>query len=59
MSFNRREITISIANTRNTNTRVRLPNHYTHAKLEKVLPITSKDIKYFISIVYYSWVNDA
>ena len=24
------------------NNGVRLPNHYTHAKLEKVLPITSK-----------------
>ena len=30
------------------NSGVRLPNHYTHAKLERVLPITSKDIHCFI-----------
>ena len=34
-------------------------NHYTHAnKLEKVLPITSKDIHNFLNIIYYSSVND-
>ena len=36
------------------NSSVRLPNHYTRAKLEKVLAITSKDIHYFIYIIYYS-----
>ena len=30
------------------------PNHYTSAKLEKVLAITSKDIHYSIYIIYYS-----
>ena len=30
------------------NSGVRLPNHYTHTKLEKVLPITYKDIHYLI-----------
>ena len=29
---------------------VRLPNFYTHARLAKVLPITSKDIHYFITL---------
>ena len=33
---------------------VRFPNHYTHAKLEKVLPITPKDIRHFMNISYYS-----
>ena len=40
------------------NSSVRLPNHYTRAKLKKVLVITSKDIHYFIYIyiyiIYYS-----
>ena len=36
------------------NSSVRLPNHYTRGKLEKVLAITSKDIHYFIYIIYYS-----
>ena len=40
------------------NSSVRLPNHYTRAKLKKVLVITSKDIHYFIYVIYYSWVND-
>ena len=31
------------------NNGVRLPNECTHAKLEKVLPITSKDIHHFIN----------
>ena len=43
---------------RRVNGSVRLPNHHTHAKLEKVLPITSKGIHYFIYIIYYSSVND-
>ena len=33
---------------------VRLPNHYTHTKLEKVLLITSKNIRHFINAIYYS-----
>ena len=33
------------------NSSVRLPNHDTRAKLEKVLAITSKDIHYFIYII--------
>ena len=36
------------------NSSVRLPNHHTRAKLEKVLAITSEDIHYFIYISYYS-----
>ena len=29
---------------------MRLPNHYTNAKFEKILPITSKDIHHFVNI---------
>ena len=32
------------------NSGVRFPNHYTRAKLEKALPITSRDINRFINI---------
>ena len=39
------------------NSGVRLPNDYTYTKLEKVLPITSKDNRDFIDIIYYSWIN--
>ena len=67
MSFSRREIIIflffkykTFASERSTwknhgvNSGMRLPNHYTHANLEMVLCISSKDIHYFIFIVYYS-----
>ena len=40
------------------NNGVRLPNHYTHAKIEKVLSLISKDIHDFINIIYYAGVND-
>ena len=33
---------------------MRLPNLYARAKSEKILAITSKDIHYFIYIIYYS-----
>ena len=45
---------ISMATAYSVNSSVRLPNHYTRAKLGKVLAITSKDIHYFIYIIYYS-----
>ena len=61
MSFNWREIEIfCFFNTRHlhpndlhgrqhgVNSGVRLSNHYTRAKLEKILPITSRDIRRFI-----------
>ena len=66
MKFNRREIRNfffkykTLASERSpwqqhsVNSSVRLPNHYTRAKLEKVLAITFKDIHYFIYIIYYS-----
>ena len=37
---------------------VRLLDHYTLAKLEKVPPITSKDIYHVINAIYHSWVDD-
>ena len=43
------------------NSGVRLPNHYIHAKLEKILEKlekTPKDIHYFTFVIYYSRVND-
>ena len=36
------------------NSGVRLPNDYTYTKLDKVLPITSKDIRHFLNTIYYS-----
>ena len=36
------------------NSDVRLLNHYTHKKFEKILSITLKDIHHFINIIYYS-----
>ena len=35
------------------NSGVRLPNYYTRTKLEKLLPITSKDIYHFINYILY------
>ena len=37
---------------------VHFPNHYIRANLEKVLPITFRDIHHVINIIYYSWVDD-
>ena len=36
------------------NSGVRLPNHYTHAKWEKVLTITLKYIRHFINILAFA-----
>ena len=71
MSFNRRQKTIFCLFKYNTfaserspwqqhgmNIGARLPNHYTRAKLEKVLPITSKDIHHFLNTICYSCVSD-
>ena len=35
------------------NSGVRLPNHYTRAKLEKIVRIAFRDIHHFINIIYY------
>ena len=35
------------------NSGVHAPNYYTHEKLEKVLPITFKNIHHFINVFYY------
>ena len=35
------------------NSGVRLPNHYSHAKLQNFLPMASKDFYHFLNIIYY------
>ena len=37
------------------NSDVRLFNHYTHAKFEKILSVTSKDIHHFITVLI--WIH--
>ena len=36
------------------NNGVRLPNDYTYTKLGKVLPVASKDVRHYITTIYYS-----